>query len=154
MTHLACGYSVATVPLIARILTAVAPDAEERVRRILTGHELILRQRSWRRQAPVENDGVRLILVGARFDESRMFDLLDYIRKDAEHKKIPIVAAVIGPTSMSSDTVRGLAHITKIFGASVFVNLNDFADDEQRTPAFESSSMRCSSRRRQSRRRR
>jgi hypothetical protein len=91
----------------------------------------------------VENAGVRLILVGARFDESRMFDLLDYIRKDAEHKKIPIVAAVIGPTSMSSDTVRGLAHTTKIFGASVFVNLTISPTTRQRTPAFESSSMRC-----------
>lgn len=115
---------------MARILTAVAPDAEERVRRILTGHELLFVNDLGAAKLTVENAGVRLIFVGARFDESRMFDLLDYIRKDAEHKKIPIVAAVIGPTSMSSDTVRGLAHTTKIFGASVFVNLNDFADDE------------------------
>jgi hypothetical protein len=59
-----------------------------------------------------------------------MFDLLDYIRKNAEEKKIPIVAAIIGVTAMSKQTVAGLAHTTKIFGASVFVNLNDFADDE------------------------
>ena len=31
---------------------------------------------------------------------------------------------------MSRQTVAGLAHATKIFGASVFVNLNDFSDDE------------------------
>jgi hypothetical protein len=66
----------------------------------------------------------------ARFDDSRMFDLLDYIRKDAQHRKIPIVAAVVGATTMSEETVSGLAHTTKIFGASLFINLNDFADEE------------------------
>ena len=76
------------------------------------------------------DDSIKLILVGARFDESRMFDLLDYIRKDAEHRRIPIVAAIIAPTAMSQNTVAGLAHTTKIFGASVFVNLNNFSDDE------------------------
>jgi hypothetical protein len=59
-----------------------------------------------------------------------MFDLLDYIRKNAEQKKIPIVAAVVGVTQLSRETVAGLKYATKIFGASVFLNLNDFADDE------------------------
>jgi hypothetical protein len=31
---------------------------------------------------------------------------------------------------LSHETVRGLSYATKLFGASVFVNLNDFADDE------------------------
>lgn len=116
--------------LMARILTAVAPDTEERVRRILSGHDLV-----WVRDFPaaegaLEAHTIKLIFVGARFDESRMFDLLDYIRKDVAHKKIPIVAAVVGPLHMAAETVRGLAYATKIFGASVFVNLNDFADEE------------------------
>ena len=55
----------------------------------------------------VEEERVQLIFVGARFDESRMFDLLDYIQKDAKHKKIPIVAAIIAVLSMSFETVRG-----------------------------------------------
>lgn len=115
---------------MARILTAVAPDTEERVRRILTGHELLFVNDLGAAKAALENDRVQLIFVGARFDESRMFDFLDYIRKDVEHKKIPIVAAVVAQMSMSFETVRGLEYATKIFGASVFVNLNDFSDDE------------------------
>lgn len=77
-----------------------------------------------------KKDGIGLVLVGARFDDSRMFDLLDYIRKSAGHKKIPIVAAVVGVMQMSKATVSGLAYASKIFGASVFVNLNDFDDNE------------------------
>ena len=115
---------------MARILTAVAPDTEERVRRILSGHDLIFVNDLAAAKAVLEGHEVKLILVGARFDESRMFDLLDYIRKDVEHKKIPIVAAVIAPSKMTAKIVQGLDYATKIFGASVFVNLNDFADED------------------------
>jgi hypothetical protein len=115
---------------MARILCAVAPDTEERVRQILTGHDLHFVSDLAAAAAGLENNGIKLIFVGARFDDSRMFDLLDYIRKDAQHRKIPIVAAVVGATTMSEETVSGLAHTTKIFGASLFINLNDFADEE------------------------
>jgi len=112
------------------ILCAVAPDTEERVRRILAGHDLHFVRDVHAAEEALKNEGIGLVVVGARFDESRMFDLLDYIRKNAENKKIPIVAAIIGVTAMRKETVAGLAHTTKIFGASVFLNLNDFADDE------------------------
>lgn len=117
------------LPKMARILAAVAPDTEKRVRRILSGHDLFFVKDLADAKAALDPT-IKLIFIGARFDESRMFDLLDYIRKDADHRKILIVAAIIAPTSMTDETVRGLAHTTKIFGASVFVNLNDFADDD------------------------
>ena len=114
---------------MARILTAVAPDTEERIRRILAGHTLVFVRTIAEAKAALD-ENVKLVFVGARFDESRMFDLIEHIRQDVEQKKIPIVAAIIAPTMMSRGTLAGLAHATKIFGASVFVNVNDFADDE------------------------
>jgi CheY-like chemotaxis protein len=115
---------------VARILTAVAPATQDRVLRILEGHDVLLVSDLSSAQAALQSEAVQLIFVGARFDESRMFDLLDYVRKDAQHKKIPIVAALIARTAMTQTTVDGLAHTTKIFGASVFVNLNDIGDDQ------------------------
>lgn len=114
---------------MSRILTAVAPDTIERVRRILSGHELIFPDSLAEAVAALNDGGVQLIFIGARFDESRMFDFLGHIRQDARHRNIPIVTAIVAPTLMSSTTVSGLAHTTKIFGASVFVNFNDFTDD-------------------------
>lgn len=32
---------------------------------------------------------------------------------------------------MHQSTVTGLAHTTKVFGASLFINLNDFADNDK-----------------------
>lgn len=118
---------------MARILTAVAPDTEERVRHILTGHELIF-VNDLRAAEDALGGGlksIKLIFVGARFDESRMFDLLEHIRKNVEYRKIPVVAAIVGVTTMHSSTVAGLAHATRVFGASVFINLNDFADNDK-----------------------
>jgi hypothetical protein len=69
------------------------------------------------------------VFVGARFDDSRMFDLIDLIRKDVAEKKIPIVAAIVTPTKLSKTAIAGLSHSVKLFGATLFVNLNDFPDD-------------------------
>lgn len=78
----------------------------------------------------MESGGFGLVFVGARFDDSRMFDLIELIRQDVERKKIPIVAAIVAPTNLSKESIAGLSHSVKIFGASLFVNLNDFPDDE------------------------
>ena len=111
-------------------MTAVAPDTEERIRRILLGHDLVFVSDLENARNSLASQAIKLIFVGARFDESRMFDFLDYLRRDFEYKNIPIVAAVVATTAMTPDTVAGLAHTTKIFGASVFVNLNDFSDND------------------------
>jgi hypothetical protein len=56
--------------------------------------------------------------------------LFEYLRGNAVHKQIPIVAGIVGPTKLGEFAIAGLNHAVKIFGASVFVNLNDFPDDD------------------------
>lgn len=110
------------------ILTAVHPDTVERISRILERHDLRIVQTMGAAKAALNAGGIELIFVGARFDESRMFDFLDFLRKHVDHRKIPIAAGIVIPTRMNATSIEGLAHTTKIFGASLFVNLNDFAD--------------------------
>jgi hypothetical protein len=74
-------------------------------------------------------DRLDLVFVGARFDDSRMFDLIELVRQEVVKKKIPIVAAIITPTTLSGVAIAGLSHSVKIFGATLFLNLNDFPDD-------------------------
>lgn len=112
-----------------RILTAVHPDTVERISRILQGHDLLIVQTMEAAHAILLKGGIDIIFVGARFDESRMFDFLDYLRQHAQHHKIPIAAAIVIPTRMELDSIKGMAHATKIYGASLFVNLNDFPDE-------------------------
>ena len=112
-----------------RILTAVHPDTIERISRILDGHDLRIVQTLEAARAALDAGGIELIFVGARFDESRMFDLLDFLRRDVAHRQIPIAAAIVIPTSMAPSTITGISHTAKIYGASLFVNLNDFPDE-------------------------
>lgn len=114
---------------LTRILTAVAPDTIQRVRRVLAGHDLQVVIDLAEATAALEGGRFGLVFVGARFDDSRMFDLIELIRKDVVQKKIPIVAAIVTPTNLTQDSIAGLSHSVKIFGASLFVNLNDFPDD-------------------------
>ena len=111
------------------ILTAVHPDTVERISRILKGHKLAIVQTMGAAESALDAGGIDLIFVGARFDESRMFDFLDFLRGHAEHHRIPIAAAVIIPTKMTPEALKGMSHAVKIYGASLFVNLNDFPDE-------------------------
>jgi hypothetical protein len=110
-------------------LTAVAPDTIARVRRVLAGHDLQVITRIEEAKTAIESGGFGLVFVGARFDDSRMFDLIELIRQDVERRKIPIVAAIVAPTNLAKESIAGLGHSVKVFGASLFVNLNDFPDD-------------------------
>lgn len=112
-----------------RILTAVNPDTAERISRILHGHDLQIVQTMDAAKAALDAGDIQVIFVGARFDESRMFEFLDFLRKHVQHRKIPIAAAIVIPTPMKETAIEGLAHTTKIYGASLFVNLNDFPDE-------------------------
>ena len=80
-------------------------------------------------EAALKLGGFGLVFVGARFDDSRMFDLIELIRREAARTNIPILAAIITPTTLSQTAIAGLSHSVKIFGASIFVNLNDFPDN-------------------------
>lgn len=112
-----------------RFLTAVHPDTVERISRILEGHDLLIVQTIKAAQAALDAGGIDLIFVGARFDESRMFDFLYFLREHVEHRKIPIAAAVVIPMKITPEALKGMSHAVKIYGASLFVNLNDFPDD-------------------------
>lgn len=114
-----------------RILTAVHPDTVERISRVLEGHDLRVVQTLETAKAALDRDAVDLVFVGARFDESRMFEFLDYLRKHVAHRRIPIAAAVVIPTTLTAETIAGLSHTSKLYGASLFVNLNDFPDEPE-----------------------
>lgn len=112
-----------------RILTAVHPDAVERVQRILDGHDLLIVKSIDAAKATLDGNKIDLIFVGARFDESRMFEFLEYLRLHERHRQIPVAACILVPTKMKHATVEGLSHTAKLYGARVFVNLNDFVDE-------------------------
>jgi hypothetical protein len=112
-----------------RILIAVHPDAVERVERILEGHDLRIVKSIDAAKASLDAEKMDLIFVGARFDESRMFEFLEYLRRHVHHRNIPIAACILAPTTMAHATIVGLSHTAQLYGARAFINLNDFPDE-------------------------
>lgn len=112
-----------------RILIAVHPDAVDRVRRILEGHDLREVKSVDEAKASLDADKFDLVFVGARFDESRMFEFLEYLRQHVRHRKIPVAACIVMPRTMAQTPVEGLSHTARLYGAREFINLNDFPDE-------------------------
>jgi hypothetical protein len=126
-THSTNGESRPGVAQTYRILIAVHPDAAERVHRILDGHDLRVVKSIDAAKASLDADEIDLIFLGARFDESRMFEFLEYARE--RHRTVPLAACILAPTTMRQATIDGLSHTAKLYGARVFVNLNESPDE-------------------------
>ena len=58
------------------------------MRRILAGHDLQIVTTLAQAKTILDHEGLGLVFVGARFDDSRMFDLIELLRKDLVKKKI------------------------------------------------------------------
>jgi PleD family two-component response regulator len=114
-----------------KILVADISDNEERMQRILAGHELkFVKQYSEAMSLLREEFG--LVVVGVHFDDSQMFPLLADIRAHAKYRKVPILC-VLGwqATDLSEAAIEGLDHAVKALTANGFLNLMHFPDAEE-----------------------
>ena len=116
----------------SRVLVAVTPDREERIERILAGHDLMFVKTSREAMSLLEKEGFAIVILGVHFDESQMFSLLSDIRAHAKHRKIPVLC-VLGSRgrALTDVAIEGLDHAVKAMTANGFLNLMNFPDDEE-----------------------
>ena len=81
-----------------RVLVADAAQGRERLSVSLAVHELTFARTLAEARAAVRAQTFDLLVVGARFDDSRMFDLLREVRADARHQDLRIVCVVASGT--------------------------------------------------------
>jgi PleD family two-component response regulator len=115
-----------------RILVAVTAENEERLRRILSGHELTFVTTCGEANKLLEAHKFGMVIVGVHFDDSQMFTLLADIRAHAKYRKVPILC-VLGTRGrvLSEVAVEGLDHAVKAMMANGFLNLLHFEDDDE-----------------------
>ena len=63
-----------------RVLVADTPEGDRRLAAILAGCELKFVRTLDEARRALKDDGFDLVLIGVHFDDSRMFDLLRYMR--------------------------------------------------------------------------
>ena len=114
------------------ILVAVIPENQDRMRRILAGHELTFvhtRDEAW---SLLEKQRFGLVIVGVHFDESQMFLLLADIRAHAKYRKVPVLCVLASPGRVLSDVaIEGLDHAVKAMMANGFLNMLNIADEDE-----------------------
>jgi len=125
--HLAMSLAPRTKILIADIA-----DNEERLRRLLEGHDLSFVRTCDDAKSLLQAQRFGMVIVGVHFDESQMFTLLADIRAHAKYRKVPILC-VLGNRGrvLNEVAIEGLDHAVKAMMANGFLNLLHFGDDEE-----------------------
>jgi hypothetical protein len=110
----------------------LAMQAEERMLRILDGHDLQLVSTCNEARALLERESFGIVVLGVHFDESQMFSLLGDIRAHAQYRKVPILC-VLGERGriLTEVAIEGLDHAVKAMTANGFLDLQRFPDDER-----------------------
>jgi PleD family two-component response regulator len=116
----------------SRILLAISPDSEDRLTRLLFGHDAASVKTSDEARTLLEQEEFALVILGVQFDESQMFSLLGDIRAHARYRKVPILCVLESRGRYLADvSIEGLDHAIKAMMANGFLNLENIADDEE-----------------------
>jgi hypothetical protein len=121
-----------------RILIAAGPEGEQLARKALNGHDLhfassLSHAKELLRDSEVDSLSLfDLIVAGVYFDDSRMFELLQYVRSVDHFDKLPFL--VIKPRESELDGYKMPSPATKntlqILGACDYVQLHDVPEED------------------------
>ena len=75
----------------------------------------------------LRNDGFGMVVIGMHFDESRMFDLLTYVRSLPIYKDAAVVCVQGLDMRMPEPVMRTVDMAVKALGGTAFVDLRDEA---------------------------
>jgi CheY-like chemotaxis protein len=118
------------VPMKKSILVADHSDA--RLSALLSGHELTFVNTLDEAKRTLNGRNFDLIVIGVHFDESRMFDLLRYVRWQERHRATPVVCVLTAEFARHAVTAEGLEIAVKALGGTAYVDLKTSGDGEVR----------------------
>ena len=112
-------------PSQARVLVAAVPEVDERVRECLPGHELTFVRTMHESISALRRDGFRLLVIDLNFDESRMFELLQYVRVLPKYRDVPVICTHGEHLNLSDAVIRNIDVAVKALGGMAFLDLRD-----------------------------
>jgi DNA-binding response OmpR family regulator len=112
-----------------RILVADTLEADARLKRILPDHELVFSRTLADAQRCADADGFDLVVIGVHFDDSRMFDLLRFVRTAARHGERPVVCVRSHRFAWPAISVEGLQIAASALACNLFLDLTQYPDD-------------------------
>ena len=73
-----------------------------------------------------------LITISVHFDESRMFDLLRYVRWQERHRATPVVCVQTADFTRHAIAAEGVEIAVKALGGTAYLDLKSIGNDEAR----------------------
>ena len=109
----------------AKVLVADIPAADDKIRECLPEHDLYFVRTLGQAVRELRGDGYQLIVIGMHFDDSRMFELLRYVRSLPHHKDVPVVCVQCEEVMLSEAVLKNIEDAVKALGGNAFIDLRD-----------------------------
>lgn len=98
---------------------------DQRARECLPGHELNFVRTMHQAVAELRRDGYQLLVIELSFDESRMFELLQYVRALPKYRDTPVICVYGDPQNLSEAVIRNIDVAVKALGGMAFLDLRE-----------------------------
>ena len=112
-----------------RIILASAQQPYQRLFAILSGHTIRFVTTMADAQDALAGEPFDLVMIGAYFDESRMFDLLRQVRADARYANVPVICFRGVVPVVNHFNREDVDVACRSIGATAFFDLAEFSDD-------------------------
>jgi len=109
----------------AKVLVADIPEADEKIRDCLPGHDLHFVRTLGAAVRELRRDGYQLIVIDMHFDDSRMFELLRYVRGLPQHQDVPVICVQCEEVMLSEAVLKNMEDAVKALGGTAFIDLRD-----------------------------
>ena len=120
------------MPASAKVLAAAAPVMDEKLRECLPGHDLTFVRTMGQAIRALRSGGFQLVVIGLDFDESRMLELLQYVRSLPAYKEFPVICVHGDHFNLSEAVMKSIDVAVKALGGVAFLDLRDGALDYQK----------------------
>jgi len=118
------------------VLVADIPEMDEKVRECLPGHELTFVRTIAKAIGALRHDGFQLVVIGLHFDDSRMLELLQYVRALPAYREVPVICVHGDHLNLSEAVMKNIDVAVKALGGVAFLNLRDGALDYRKDCSF------------------
>jgi DNA-binding NtrC family response regulator len=109
---------------------------DEKIRDCLPGHDLTFVRTMMQAIHALRRDGFQLVVIELNFDESRMLELLQYVRSLPAYREVPVMCVHGDHINLNETVMKSIDVAVKALGGKAFLNLRDGALDYKKDCRF------------------
>jgi len=124
------------MPIPTKVLAAATAEMDEKLQECLPGHELHFVRTMAEAIGALRHDGFQLVVIDLNFDDSRMLELLQYVRSLPAYREVPLMCVHGDQLNLSEAVMKNIDVAVKALGGIAFLNLRDGAIDYRHDCSF------------------